>query len=167
MINFLSGYAEEYVVAGAKLIPVKVNDIDLRQRFAWNNILVSFAGKKENQGDGETIVIPVAGEGITSVDDREIVGYSSSDALHCKYGLSVVIHFYGDNEADFLSHVYSHVRHYVSVTQDDARMLCTIHFPLTIDLPSVRERLMKNLGDMYNLESDHGVVEIVHYMAPL
>lgn len=171
LMNFLSRYAEDYIVAGAKWIPIKINNTELRKLFADNIVFISLAGTKGQpvDGIGRLVRRPSTDERFAFEEDDEIAGFSSSNIFQCKYGVNFEIQFYGDSEVDLLSHVYSHMLHYVRVTQDDVRVACSLHFPLSIDSNCVRELLREELGDIFQAEfcSTQGVQYITPFGPPI
>ena len=156
LIRFLSKYVVDLFPVGPSWMPTALNKSGLRHVLSIAKVFVSLdpASTIDNSCPLYLISnrehIKDSGRGLKSTKDGgrygDIIGLSYSTALPCKYGLKIDIFFYGDCEKSFLSHVYSQLHHYVSITSDDARFGVLLHFPLTIDSKNVEERLMEEIG---------------------
>jgi hypothetical protein len=96
--------------------------------------------------------------------EGDIVALSYSTACPCKYGIRLDIFFYGNCEKVFLSHVYSHLLHYNSITSNDVRIGLMLHFPLTIDSRNVEELLKDEMGERIR---DFGATQAVQYIVDI
>ncbi len=86
--------------------------------------------------------------------------------MQVAYGIRIDIFFYGDCEINFLSHVYSQLHHYVSITFDDASFAVQLHVPLIIDSKNVEERLKEEMGEkLYN--DTFRVTQAVQYIVEI
>lgn len=164
LVNFLSRYADGYIVAGAGWIPVRINPTELQKIFGDHYVVVSFAAKDNTSIGGKAIHMPETDDGNACGEDDDVTGFSYSFIYQCKFGVCFQVIFYGDSENDLLSHAHRHVLHYASVTQDDVGVAWRVLFPLSIDLNGLRERFRDGFGEPF--ESGHfSVNEGIEYMA--
>jgi len=172
LIRFVSKYVVNLFPVGPTWLPTPTNKSGLRHALSVANVYVSL--DPASTIDNSCLSDPTSRKGHFQdavscpkmTKDKEnqgdIIGLSYSTVLQCKYGLRIDIYFYGDCEEVFLSHVYSQLHHYVSMTCDDVRVGVLLHFPITIDSKNMEERLEGDLGQRFDGDC-YSVTRVVQY----
>jgi len=167
LVRFLSKHVGDLFPVGSTWMPTPANKSGIRRALSVANVYISL-----DPASTIDILNPVCfletGHGLQRTRDRgqdgDITGISFSTEFPCKYGIRIDIFFYGDCEKSFLSHLYSQLHHYVSITSDDVKIAVLLHFPLTIDSKIVEERLKEEMGGrVYN--DTFKVTQAVEYVA--
>src|SRR6218665_1958812 len=176
LIRFLSKYAVDLFPVGATWMPTPTNKSGLRHALSVAKVFVSLdpASTIDNSCPSDLTCnaghIQDEDRGLQRTRDRgqdgAIIGLSYSTVVPCKYGIRIDIFFYGDCEINFLSHVYSQLSHYVSITSDDVRFAVLLHFPLIIDSKNVEERLKEEMGERV-FNDTFKVTQAVQYIAEI
>jgi len=176
LIRFLSKYVGDFFPLGPNWMQTPPNKSGLRHALSVAKVYVSLDPASTIDNICPSDLTCIAGHiqdedrGLHMTRDRgqddTIIGLSYSTVVPCKYGTRIDIFFYGDCEINFMSHVYSQLHHYVSITSDDARFAVQLHFPLIIDSKNVEERLKEELGGrVYN--DTFKVTQAVQYIAEI
>jgi len=165
LVNFLSKYVTDLFPCGNSWTPTPANRSGLRQMLLNTNVFISMDMIQSTDISYLSDPIFYGGRGPQRTRDRghkgDLVGLSYSTACPCKHGLRIDIFFYGDSEQLLLSHFYSHLLHYSSITSDDVRFAILVNFPRTIDAKNIDELLTGEMGEMYQ---GHGVTQSVQHI---
>lgn len=150
LVRFLSKYVTDLFPCGSAWMPTPANRSGLRHMLMCNTVYISM--DMIPTIDNSYPCNPITGGGNMPrwTRDREqkgdVVGLSYSAVCTCKYGMKIDIFFYGDCQQLLLSHFYSHLLHYNSITSADTRFGISLHFPKTIDSNAAEELLKEEMG---------------------
>lgn len=151
LLQFLSKYVTDLFPQGLSWKPIPVNKSGLREMLLFNNAYISMDVIPTTDNSHPFDLIPVGNCGPQTTRCRgqagDVVGLSYSTACPCKYGVKIDIFFYGKCQQLLLSHIYSHLLHYNSISSDDVNIGINLHFPQEIDSKNVEELLKGMIGE--------------------
>ena len=151
LVQFLSKYVTNLFPCGSDWTPTPANKSGLREMLLGSNVYISMDMIPTIDKNYPSDLISVGESGPQRTRDRgqegDVIGLSHSNGLSCKYGMRIDIFFYGDSEKVFLSHIYSHLLHYINISPDDVRIGIVLHFPQTINSRNVEELLKDEMGE--------------------
>lgn len=162
LLRFISRYSRDFIPFGPVWAPARISEAGLRSVFANAKVLVTF-GEIETSATKKTSTVTWPDEERANRWSRgQLAAVSYSTCLRLPFGVGIDVSFYGDDCDVFVSHVASHLLHYVSTTEDDATIVCGLQFPQSVVVTEVEERLSDYIGP--RIDSPYfSVTQVIHY----
>lgn len=167
LLRFVSRYSQNFIPLGPTWGPIRVSGEGLRHISSFANVFVTYAKSSVSLDETPSAASESGHLKATKVgEERPVAGFSYSITTPCKYGSRSDFVFYGDDVGIFISQFVSHLRHHLSITRDDVRIACVIHFPRSISVQEVEEKLKEELGASVRNEY-FSVTQAIHYIGNL